>query len=62
VHSNYFTIVWKRTGDLYARAGHINIPGGIVWDSGNALTGTTSNSINPTISFSKTIFSSKKVA
>jgi hypothetical protein len=62
VHSNYFTVVWKRTGDLYARAGHINIPGGIVWDSGNALTGTYSTSVNPTISFSKTFYSHQKLA
>lgn len=62
VHSNYFTVVWKRTNDLYARAGHINIPGSITWDSGNALTGTTSNSINPTVSFSKTFYSNQKLA
>lgn len=62
VHSNYFTVVWKRTNDLYARAGHINIPGSITWDSGNALTGTTSNSINPTVSFSKTFYSNQKLS
>jgi len=50
-----FTVVWKNgTGNLNASWGSVNINNGITIHSSNSLTGTTSNSVNPSIYSSKT--------
>ncbi len=54
-YEGQITIIWKNgTSYLYGRNGYVNVFNGIYLYSANSLTGTTSNSINPTINCSKT--------